>query len=58
MYRTSLFDLHPALSTQSGVPLVIRFEKADAEKIPLETAAYRIAEDIRDYRQLGGEEGH
>ncbi|MFZ0514092.1 MAG: hypothetical protein WAM14_20975, partial [Candidatus Nitrosopolaris sp.] len=30
------------------------FEKADVEKIPLETAAYRIAEDIRDYRQLGG----
>ena len=29
------------------------FEKADAEKIPLEAAAYRIAEDIRDYRQLG-----
>ncbi|MGB6594040.1 MAG: hypothetical protein WBE68_21285 [Candidatus Nitrosopolaris sp.] len=30
------------------------FEKADVEKIPLETAAYRIAEDMRDYRQLGG----
>jgi hypothetical protein len=30
------------------------FEKADAEKIPLDTAAYRFAEDIRDYRQLGG----
>jgi hypothetical protein len=24
------------------------------EKIPLDAAAYRIAEDIRDYRQLGG----
>jgi hypothetical protein len=30
------------------------FEKADAEKISLDEAAYRIAEDIRDYRQLGG----
>jgi hypothetical protein len=30
------------------------FEKADVEKIPLDAAAYRIAEDIRDYRQLGG----
>jgi hypothetical protein len=30
------------------------FEKADMEKIPLDAAAYRIAEDIRYYRQLGG----
>ena len=29
-------------------------EKADMEKIPLDAAAYRIAEDIRYYRQLGG----
>jgi hypothetical protein len=29
-------------------------EKADIEKIPLGAAAYRIAEDIRYYRQLGG----
>ena len=30
------------------------YEKADAEKLALDTAAYRIAEGIRDYRQLGG----
>jgi hypothetical protein len=30
------------------------FEKADVEKIPLDAAAYRIAQDIRDYRQIGG----
>jgi hypothetical protein len=30
------------------------YEKADAEKLALDTAAYRIAEDIREYRQLGG----
>ena len=29
-------------------------EKADMEKIPLDAAAYRIAEDIGYYRQLGG----
>ena len=27
------------------------FEKADMEKIPLDAAAYRIAEDIRYYQQ-------
>jgi hypothetical protein len=30
------------------------YEKADMEKIPLDTAAYKIVEDIRDYSQLGG----
>ena len=30
------------------------YEKADMEKIPLDAAAYRIAEDIRYYRQLDG----
>jgi hypothetical protein len=30
------------------------YENADKEKISLDTAAYRIAEDIRYYRQLGG----
>src|SRR5215469_3383463 len=30
------------------------YEKADTEKIPLDTAAYKIVEDIRDYSQLGG----
>ena len=30
------------------------YEKADMEKIPLGATAYRIAEDIRYYRQLGG----
>jgi hypothetical protein len=30
------------------------YEKADMEKIPLDAAAYRIAEDIKYYRQLGG----
>lgn len=30
------------------------YEKADAEKILLDAAAYRIAKDIRDYRQIGG----
>ena len=29
------------------------YEKADMEKIPLDAAAYRIAEDIRYYRQVG-----
>ena len=29
------------------------YEKADMEKIPLDAAAYGIAEDIRYYRQLG-----
>ena len=29
------------------------YEKADMEKLPLDEAAYRIAEDIRYYRQLG-----
>jgi hypothetical protein len=32
----------------------IVYEKADTEKIPLDTSAYGIAEDIRYYRQLGG----
>jgi hypothetical protein len=30
------------------------FEKVDAEKLPLDSAAYRIVEDLRYYRQLGG----
>jgi hypothetical protein len=30
------------------------YEKADMEKIPLDTAAYKIVEDIRGYSQLGG----
>jgi predicted RNase H-like nuclease (RuvC/YqgF family) len=30
------------------------YEKADMERIPLDTAAYKIVEDIRDYSQLGG----
>ena len=30
------------------------YEKADMETIPLDAAAYRIADDIRYYRQLGG----
>ena len=30
------------------------YEKADMEKIPLDAGAYRIAEDIGYYRQLGG----
>jgi stage III sporulation protein SpoIIIAA len=30
------------------------YEKADMEKIPLDTAAYKVMEDIRDYSQLGG----
>jgi hypothetical protein len=30
------------------------YEKADMEKIPLDAAAYRTAEEIRYYRQLGG----
>ncbi|MFZ0510890.1 MAG: hypothetical protein WAM14_04720, partial [Candidatus Nitrosopolaris sp.] len=30
------------------------FEKADVEKIPLDTAAYGVAQEIRDYRQIGG----
>ena len=29
------------------------YEKADMERIPLDTAAYKIVEDIRDYSQLG-----
>ena len=39
------------------------YEKADMEKLPLDEGAYRIAEDIRYYRQLGwvkqeSEQGH
>jgi chromosome segregation ATPase len=30
------------------------YEKADMERIPLDTAAYKVVEDIRDYSQLGG----
>jgi hypothetical protein len=30
------------------------YEKADMERIPLDTSAYKIVEDIRDYSQLGG----
>ena len=30
------------------------YEKADMEKIPLDTAAYKIVEDIQHYSQLGG----
>src|SRR5215467_3360544 len=30
------------------------YEKADMEKISLDTAAYKIVEDIRNYSQLGG----
>ena len=30
------------------------YEKTDMEKIPLDVGAYRIAEDLRYYRQLGG----
>jgi predicted nucleic acid-binding Zn-ribbon protein len=30
------------------------YEKADMERIPLDTAAYKIVEDIREYSQLGG----
>jgi hypothetical protein len=30
------------------------FEKADMDKISLDRTAYRIAKDIRDYRQIGG----
>ena len=30
------------------------YEKADIERIPLDTAAYKVVEDIRDYSQLGG----
>jgi transposase-like protein len=30
------------------------YEKADMERIPLDTAAYKIVEDIRNYSQLGG----
>ena len=30
------------------------YEKADMERIPLDTAAYKIVEDIRGYSQLGG----
>ncbi len=30
------------------------FEKADKDRIPVDAAAYRIAEDIRDHRQLEG----
>ena len=30
------------------------YEKADMERIPLDTAAYKIVEDIRDYSQLDG----
>jgi hypothetical protein len=30
------------------------YEKADMERIPLDTAAYKIVEDIQGYSQLGG----
>ena len=30
------------------------YEKAEMERIPLDTAAYKVVEDIRDYSQLGG----
>jgi hypothetical protein len=30
------------------------YEKADMERIPSDSAAYKIVEDIRDYSQLGG----
>jgi hypothetical protein len=30
------------------------YEKADIERIPLDKAAYKVVEDIRDYSQLGG----
>ena len=30
------------------------FEKADMEKIPSDSVAYKVVEDIRDYSQLGG----
>lgn len=30
------------------------YEKADMKRIPPDTAAYRIAKDIRCYRELGG----
>ena len=30
------------------------YEKADMERTPVDTAAYKIVEDIRDYSQLGG----
>ena len=30
------------------------YEKADMERIPLDTAAYKIVEDIQYYSQLGG----
>ena len=30
------------------------YEKADMDKIPLDAAAYRVAEEIRYYGQLGG----
>ena len=30
------------------------YEKADMERIPPDTAAYKVVEDIRDYSQLGG----
>ena len=30
------------------------YEKSDMERIPPDTAAYKVVEDIRDYSQLGG----
>jgi hypothetical protein len=30
------------------------YEKADMERIPSDSAAYKVVEDIRDYSQLGG----
>ena len=30
------------------------YEKADMERIPPDTAAYKVVEEIRDYSQLGG----
>ena len=41
-------DIGELLAFHSAV-----YEKADMERIPLDTAAYKIVEDIRDYSQLG-----
>ncbi|MGB6591914.1 MAG: hypothetical protein WA323_01390 [Candidatus Nitrosopolaris sp.] len=30
------------------------YEKADMERIPYDSAAYKVVEDIQDYSQLGG----
>jgi hypothetical protein len=37
-----------------GIGELLTYEKADMEKIPLDTAAYKIVEDIQHYSQLGG----